>query len=497
MSKHVIIIGSGLGGLSCGYILAKKGFRVTILEQNVQIGGCLQTFTRDGVRFETGMHYIGSMEEGQIQNRFFRYFDLLDKVSLSQLDTNGYDVISLAGKRFPLANGDENFIETLARFFPKEKKNLKYYCEYLNKITDYSVFYTPKKQMNSFLNPVFTLSVDEFICSLTNNKMLRAVLSGQLSLYGGVSDKTPLYIHALIHDYYSKNAFRIVGGSSCIATALADSIVEMGGEIHTKCKVIRINTDAEKVTGVNMEGEKEELKADVVISDIHPNRLLEMIDTPLIRPIYRKRLNAIENTAASFCVYICFKGETVPYQNYNLFHCNTEDVWQVASNYSNCEFPAGFLYMHSCSKKSPKYADGAVVISYMDFQEVAPWQGTRIGHRGKDYEDFKHRKAEALLDALEEQCPGTRAAIKSYYTSTPLTYYDYTGTEKGSMYGYLADCHDLIRTRVLPQTKIPNLFLTGQNTNIHGMLGVMIGSVLTAQNLVDTSDIIDLLHGKE
>ena len=66
MSKQqVIIIGSGMGGLSCGVILAKNGYDVTVLEQGHQIGGCLQCFTRRGARFETGMHFIGSAAEGQ------------------------------------------------------------------------------------------------------------------------------------------------------------------------------------------------------------------------------------------------------------------------------------------------------------------------------------------------------------------------------------------------------------------------------------------------
>ena len=58
--KKVIIIGSGLGGLSCGTILAKNGYAVTVLEQGVQVGGCLQCFSRRGAKFETGMHFIGS-----------------------------------------------------------------------------------------------------------------------------------------------------------------------------------------------------------------------------------------------------------------------------------------------------------------------------------------------------------------------------------------------------------------------------------------------------
>ena len=44
--KKVVIIGSGLGGLSCGVVLAKNGYDITVLEQGDQIGGCLQCFTR-------------------------------------------------------------------------------------------------------------------------------------------------------------------------------------------------------------------------------------------------------------------------------------------------------------------------------------------------------------------------------------------------------------------------------------------------------------------
>ena len=65
MKGKVVIIGSGLGGLSCGVILAKNGYQVVVLEKNSQPGGCLQCFTRRGVQFETGMHFIGSAGPGQ------------------------------------------------------------------------------------------------------------------------------------------------------------------------------------------------------------------------------------------------------------------------------------------------------------------------------------------------------------------------------------------------------------------------------------------------
>ena len=74
--KKCVIIGSGLGGLSTGVILAKNGYEVTILEQSAQIGGCLQSFWRDGVKFETGMHIVGSLDEGQILSNYFNYLEI-------------------------------------------------------------------------------------------------------------------------------------------------------------------------------------------------------------------------------------------------------------------------------------------------------------------------------------------------------------------------------------------------------------------------------------
>ena len=94
-NKKVVIIGSGLGGLSCGVILAKNGFDVAVLEKSAQIGGCLQCFSRHGAKFETGMHFIGSAEKGQTLSVLMDYLEINKDIRLSQLDTTGYDVISI------------------------------------------------------------------------------------------------------------------------------------------------------------------------------------------------------------------------------------------------------------------------------------------------------------------------------------------------------------------------------------------------------------------
>ena len=112
------------------------------------------------------------------------------------------------------------------------------------------------------------------------------------------------------------------------------------------------------------------------------------------------------------------------------------------------------------------------------------WTGTKVGHRGADYEQFKKDKANKMICLLYHHFPDLKDKIIDYYTSTPLTYQDYTGTEKGSMYGVVKDVNKTMEYRVPHKTKIPNLFLTGQNINSHGILGVIVGTIVTCSEFL-------------
>ncbi len=92
----IIVIGSGLGGLECGAMLAREGMGVCVTEQADVPGGCLQSFSRRGHAIDTGMHYIGSMQAGGIMRRYFEYFGILGSLRLRPLD-EAFDVVSLPG----------------------------------------------------------------------------------------------------------------------------------------------------------------------------------------------------------------------------------------------------------------------------------------------------------------------------------------------------------------------------------------------------------------
>ncbi|MDR1197763.1 MAG: NAD(P)/FAD-dependent oxidoreductase [Prevotellaceae bacterium] len=498
METHIIIIGSGLGGLTCGYIMAKNGYKVTVLEKNVQLGGCLQTFARRGVKFETGVHYIGSMEKGQLLHHFFKYLNLLPDVKLRQLNCEAYDLISIGGERFPFANGIENFTEKLAQYFPAEKDNLRRYWQAIREVVESSPLHSLRTTGEPvILNPNHVKqSYDHFLESVTGDEQLRLVLAGNLPLYAGERGKTPMYISAFINDFYNRSACRIVGGGETVAFSLVKSIRAMGGNVLPSAEVVKINCNDKQAVSVSLKN-GETIDGDYFISNMHPARMVEIVESNILRKSYRDRIVHLNNTVSNFTVYIAFKKDSVPYFNSNFYHYDTPaDVWR-GKNYEQASYPCSFLYMHLCSSENQQFADAAVLISYMNFEDVSQWAGTKVGRRGADYENFKKETAEKLLDLLEKQIPDTQQNIEYYYTSSPLTYLDYTGTERGSMYGVLPDCNESIHSLVSQRTRIPNLFQTGQNVNSHGILGVIIGSIITCGELLGVNNIVEQIKNTD
>ena len=502
--KKCVIIGSGLGGLACGCILSKNGYEVTVLEQGFLIGGCLQTFRRGDAVFETGMHYIGGADEGQVLRIMMQYMGINSDVKLSRLDPTGYDVISFQGQHYKIANGKEAFINTLAEQFPQSREELSQYHDLVKRVASSWAIHSLNQEVDLNTNVEYqTRSVGDVIDQVINDQLLRQVLAGTQLLYAGEKDHTPFSTHALIIDSYDQSAFRIVGGSSQVADSLASSIRNMGGQVLTRRKVCQIECDATQATAV-MTADGERFPADLVISSIHPANTMQLIDSNLIRPVYRHRIAHVRNTPAVFTVYLKFRKNSVRYMNHNLYVYRGNSVWGC-ENYDDDSWPKCLLYMHGCHEDSalplatggtqehPEYAQTGEIMTYMSMDDVRPWSDTHIGHRGEDYEMFKRRKAETVIDALEREVPGLRDNIEEYYTSTPLTYIDYTGTPDGSMYGMLKDVQDLGSMSVNSRTRIPNLLLTGQSITLHGMMGTMAGSLVTCSEVLTYKEIFDQL----
>lgn len=481
MKYDVAVIGAGLGGLLCGSILAKEGFNVCVIEKNPRVGGCLQSFSRDGAVFDTGIHYVGSLDKGQVLERCFSYLGMMDSIKIQKMNQNAFDIISFGddSREYPYAMGYENYIEKLSAIFPAERKGIKAYVDELIKINNCFPINSLRASDSNFIPPEYiNTSVGDFIKTFTSDKTLLSVLCGTNLLYAGLPDRTPVYVHALVVHSYIISAYRLIGGADQVASFLSESVENSGGVVMRNAPVNRFvhGSDGKIIHVETLCGEK--IEADNFISSIHPSETVKMIDRSILRKAYYDRMTSLENTVSVFSLYAVMKNGAMNYSGSNYYHYRDENVW--AREKSDDEnWPGIFFMSETAMSEKDTYAKAVNVLCYMDYDETKKWENSKSGRRCDEYEEFKQSRARSVIKSINRRFPGFEDKIESYYTASPLTYRNYTNTVNGSIYGIFRDCNDLLKSHVSPRSKIPNLYFAGQNVTVHGMMGVMKSSLMT------------------
>ncbi len=499
MSRNdVVIIGSGLSGLLCGVILAREGLGVTVLEKEPRAGGNLLTFSRNGVNFETGVHYVGSLGRGQTLARYWDWIGLTDRIRTRKLDKDSFDRIAFGEREIKLAQGFDFFRESLLTSYPKDKAAIDEYLKTINQVADAFPLYNLRVPGEHREHQYLSRPARGFFSGLgvlagtTGITPLGSALAGNNYLYGGCSH-APLSSASLINHSFIRGSYRFIGGSGRIASALADLLKEAGGSLVTGHEVTEIIPSPG--TFIVRTRQNRPFNAGRVIAGIHPAQMLAMIPPGHFRSSYRERIAALPNTPSSFILFLGLKPDRFPYPNYNYYFHSGTDPWDEAEIAGN-RWPAMYLLSAGCEEENQHYARSVTLLTYMSWKEVSKWEKTLRGKRGDDYEAFKKEKAEKLLDMACRRFPELKQSIAFMEISTPLTYRDYTGTPEGSLYGIQKDYADPVLTTILPRTKIPGLYLTGQNTNLHGVLGVTISAIATCGEILGLEYLLNkITHG--
>lgn len=477
--QRVIIIGAGLGGLECGYILAKNGLKVTVLEREAQVGGCLQTFRRGAALFDTGFHYVGGLNEGESLHTLFSYFGLMN-LPWKQLDKDCFDEVVIGKDTFRYANGHQAFAETMGTYFPKERANLKRYAAFLKQVGDgiFGVFGDGEGRKRT--HELLSRPAHAFLSETIGDPMLRKVLSGT-SLKMELNAATlPLYTFAQINDSFIRSAWRLRGGGQQIADKLVEAIQAMGGEVKTRAAVTYIKETDGKAAGVSINDE-DYLETDWIISSTHPAHTVSLVkDSKAMRSIYRNRITRLENTFGMFTANIRLKPGLLPYVNKNIYvHRPDADLWRI-----NTARTESVLVNYSVPEPYSSTAVNIDLLTPMAWAEVKKWADFPVGRRGEDYVAFKQAKTEECIRLVEHRLPELRGAVERVFTSTPLSYQSYISSAEGCAFGIRKDCNNPMFTILTPKTPVPNLLLTGQSLNLHGILGVSMTSFITCAEIL-------------
>jgi len=476
-----VITGAGLAGLEFGYLMAKKGHSVCVLEKNASIGGCLQTFKRNAHLYDTGFHYVGGLDEGQPLHTLFKDLDLLD-LPWKHLDNDAFDEVIIGGEHYFFANGYENFAEKIISDYKSNGHEISKesvegifeYSKFLKEVGDniFNVFGENGTTSNTM--DLFALSAYQFLKNTLINDELVGIVSGTSMKLELRPETLPLYTFAQINSSFIRSAWRLEGGGMQIADKLAEGIKRFGGKVITKAEVTKFIENEGVIKAVEINNGEEIIEGKTFISSIHPNLTLNLVpkEGSQIKNIFRKRIANLGNTYGMFTVNIKLKDGKVPYKNRNIYiHKNFSSIWQQSEYQPNIN-DRSLMISYQVPTGGSLFTKNIDILMPMYWNELTKWEDTKVGHRGKEYEDMKRNLAEKCIEKVTEFIPELKGNIEEFFTSTPLTYRDYTGTIEGSAYGIRKDYNKSLMTVLAPNTSIPNLFMTGQNLNLHGILGV-------------------------
>ena len=480
MKYDVVIVGSGLGGLQCGLILARRGMKVVILERQQQPGGCMQSFRRHGELLDTGMHYVGGIGEGGCLHAPFKYLGLMD-LPWQHLDPAGFDRVTIGDRTFKYAEGAEAFIETLSQDFPQERKGLEKYCNIMNEVCDHLYdAILPRDEVDFFTQSLFASSTYDFLHETFKDELLINVLSGSSLKMELAKETLPLYNFAQGNNSFIQGSYRLRGDGNLIVNRLMDQIKAMGGEIVCNSEVEElVEKDGRLVAARCKNGEVYE--GTWFISNAHPAVTVGLVkESTKMKKVYRNRILRLENTYGMFTTSLILKPGSLKYFNWNQYIYMKPNVW----TYFNEEGPVqGCLVSCRCRIEGD---DARIldILTPLPWEKISQWENTTVGRRGEDYKAMKERLYNECVTLAERFIPGLHSMVEAHYSSTPLTYRDYTLTPNGSCYGVRKDYHNPMMTLLSAKTPIPNLLLTGQSLTLHGLLGVTMTSLFTVAEII-------------
>ena len=425
----------------------------------------MQSYQRGRLSFDTGLHYIGGLAEGQQLHSIFSHLGLM-KLPWVRLDADGFDRVTIVDQTFPMAEGYDHFARTLSEYFPKEKEGLRKYVELMRHLPS--------------MEEIGPVNAYDWMKSLFNDSLLINVLSGSAIKMELRRESLPLFTFAHGMSSYIGSSWRLRGGGHLIVNALVDDINRMGGKVVCHAEVNKLEEKDGRIVAARC-SKGDVYEGDVFISDVHPQVTFGWLDeSKVIKNMFRRRINAMENSTGILTVSLVLKQGVLPYFNHNKYYYRKPNVWTFSEDVGG----VGGVMVSCRVPEEGDYARQIYLMTPVSWKLFEAWEHTTVGHRGESYDMLKNHLADECIRLAERVVPGLGDMVEKRYISTPLTYRDYTLSPCGSAYGARKDCRNILMTTLSPRTPIPNLLLTGQSLMLHGVEGVTMTALQTCGELL-------------
>lgn len=500
-----IVIGSGIGGLTTGCYLAKRGVRVLVCEQNHQPGGCFTSFKHKGYTFDGG---IQGCENAGMLLPMLEHLGIRDKIHLTQ----GKSAVATPDGFIPFAtyHGLTGFYQHLARQFPDHAQGIMAVSDVVQRLCRLleAVFAAP--------NPLFTPSLGAFIkgigawvprhlTALKHGPLFLEVLKYPIADYlrtmfghDGLARSLTQCIYrgssaayALPFFYFFTEYCYPRGGVQAIPDLLADYINTHGGEVRCNTLVQEVLLDGCRARGVRL-ADGREIRAHFVISNGDARRLYQqMLPADAIPEAMQRRLRYSEVSESFVSVFLGadIDPKDLPVQGcqHVLYFTSYDGVRYEDIVTDPGYFDRPYIMMMIPSLEDPTLAPSGksvIILQAASVQERDGSWGIPDGKRTKAYRELKEKTALRLIAHAEKIIPGLAGKIEVMLTATPHTYARYTLNSGGASGGWTKNINRTFRRGFMGlmniATPVKNLYMVGHWTSIPGgaPIGMMSGKLV-------------------
>lgn len=510
-----IVIGSGMGGLGAASFLSQYGMKVLLLEQHYTLGGCTQTYRRNGYEWNIGLHYVGDVHHHK--SLTWKLFDAVTNSGIEwEMLPEIYNRIVIEDRIYPTKAGIEGYIEGLVSAFPQESDAIGRYMQLLKNVNKSVASYFAEKATPVDLpDPHYHAMTNEFIefakmttlevlQTLTKNQELIAVICGNYGDYSLPPDKSSFAMHCMLVRHYINGGGFPVGGPSQFAKSIQPIVEEAGGACFHSAEVVEILIDENgEATGVRLK-DGQQVFANHILSNAGAwNTLLHLVPEQIQQEKQLKTL--FTDVEQAYCVVGLNVGLNAGNEILNMHPSN---IWahpgnDFANNIEQHEqsfdapFPWSFITFPSTKDPSwpTRFPDKSTIemYCYTDFRHFEAFRSYQWNDDSPEYKALKETIASRMFAILKQHVPQIEAHIDYYEVSTPLTFRHFLKRPRGDFMGLSASPSRFQQRWLKAETPIKNLYITGQDVSTDGIIGALMGGTLAASRVLGKNIIEEVI----
>ena len=479
----VVVVGSGAGGLAATATTARAGLSVLLLEASSEFGGYINAFKRKGYTFDTGLHYLGQLGEGQGFRRLLERVGVADRVEFVELSPECFDrhVFASHGYELKIPKGAEALRERLATDFPKEKSAIDGFIDVLRDAERFSKLmggFSLRKLVQALpamprMMRIMRATYGKLLDDLTKDPLLKAALSANWGTCGLPPKYASAFMMLMIWLHYLNGGYYPKGGSNALKGAFIDVAKEHGAELKNRSRVKRIGRRGDRF---EVETEAGELfGARAVISNADP--LITYTELCERDMVPKTLLLKARNMKYSVGAFYAFVGTDIDLKSHgltdaNLSHHDTEDhdaTYEAMMSRDEPRVPPSFMITSTTLKDpggghAPEGRHAVEIITFVGFEPFKQWADKPLMKRGEDYEELKRRLGYELLGMVEVYIPDLTSRLDYVEFATPLSNLYWVNAPFGASYGPDHTPNQVGPGRFSISSPIRGLFLCGAGT---------------------------------